>query len=116
MFVKNRGSELSTEVYAIIGGNGSGKSFRINEIIKRHMEGDNKFSSIIHFSLSPFDSIIKYKQNGEEFEIASIEKDADGVLYEKIGFVSVETPRINQVVNKLQGQQLEDIQVWLEDE
>ncbi|HEM3662881.1 TPA: ATP-binding protein [Streptococcus suis] len=116
LFVKNRGSELSTEVYAIIGGNGSGKSFRINEIIKSHMEGDNKFSSIIHFSLSPFDSIIKYKQNGEEFEIASIEKDTDGVLYEKIGFVSVETPRITQVVNKLQGQQLKDIIDWLEDE
>ncbi len=116
LFVKNRGSELSTEVYAIIGGNGSGKSFRINEIIKSHMEGDNKFSSIIHFSLSPFDSIIKYKQNGEEFEIDSIEKDIDGVLYEKIGFVSVETPRINQVVNKLQGQQLDDIKDWLEAE
>ncbi|HFR3779736.1 TPA: ATP-binding protein, partial [Streptococcus suis] len=65
-FVKNRSSDLSTEVYAIIGGNGSGKSFRINEIIKSHMKGDNNFSSIIHFSLSPFDDIIKYEKNGEE--------------------------------------------------
>ncbi|HEM5490481.1 TPA: ATP-binding protein [Streptococcus suis] len=116
LFVKNRGSELSTEVYAIIGGNGSGKSFRINEIIKSHMEGDNKFSSIIHFSLSPFDSVIAYQKNDKKNEVKSIEEDDEGVLYEKIGFVSVETPRINQVINKLQGQQLDDIKVWLEDE
>ncbi|MDW8759252.1 AAA family ATPase [Streptococcus suis] len=113
LFVKNRGSELSTEVYAIIGGNGSGKSFRINEIIKSHMEGDNKFSSIIHFSLSPFDSVIEYQKNDKKNEVKSIEEDDEGVLYEKIGFVSVETPRIDQVVNKLQGQQLENIIDWL---
>ncbi|HEL2460007.1 TPA: ATP-binding protein [Streptococcus suis] len=114
-FVKNRSSDLSTEVYAIIGGNGSGKSFRINEIIKRHMEGDNNFSSIIHFSLSPFDSVIEYQKNDKKYEVRSIEEDDEGVLYEKIGFVSVETPRINQVINKLQGQQLKNIIDWLKD-
>ncbi|MGU7965123.1 AAA family ATPase [Streptococcus suis] len=112
-FVKNRSSDLSTEVYAIIGGNGSGKSFRINEIIKSHMKGDNNFSSIIHFSLSPFDDIIKYEKNGEELEVTSIEKDLDGILYEKIGFVSVEIPRISQVIKKLNGQELTDIVAWL---
>ncbi|HFU4189984.1 TPA: AAA family ATPase [Streptococcus suis] len=114
-FVKNSSSNISTEVYAIIGGNGSGKSFRINEIIKGHMEGDGKFSSIVHFSLSPFDSVIEYQKNDKKYEVRSIEEDDDGVLYEKIGFVSVETPRINQVINKLQGQQLKDIEVWLKE-
>lgn len=100
-FIKNRMSKLPMNVFAIVGGNGSGKSYKINQIIKEHMERDNKFSQILHFSLSPFDNIIHFNRDGTSIEVADIEKDSDGeIIYEKVGLVSVKYPPILEVLNK----------------
>lgn len=100
-FIKNRMSELPMNVFAIVGGNGSGKSYRINQIIKEHMEGDNKFSQILHFSLSPFDNIINFTRGDKCVEVADKERDYDDeIIYEKVGLVSVKHPPILEVLNK----------------
>ena len=100
-FKKNRNSKLPMNVFAVVGGNGSGKSHKINQIIKEHLEGDNKFSQILHFSLSPFDNIINFNRNGTSIEVVDKEKDSDdGIIYEKVGFVSVKHPPIPEVLKK----------------
>lgn len=68
---------LPMNVYGIVGGNGSGKSYKINEIIESHIRDDNNFSKIIHFSLSPFDS-----------ELNSMTGRVDTSTYERVGFKS----------------------------
>ena len=72
-------------VYGIVGGNGSGKSYKIKEIIESHFSNDNNFSQIIHFSLSPFDSSIDVPQNED---------------YESVGFSSVQVPKLSEVLEK----------------
>ena len=100
-FIKNRNSKLPMNVFAVVGGNGSGKSHKINQIIKEHLERDNKFSQILHFSLSPFDNIINFNRNGTSIEVVDKEKDSDdGIVYEKVGFVSVKHPPIPEVLKK----------------
>ena len=100
-FKKNRNSKLPMNVFAVVGGNGSGKSHKINQIIKEHLEGDNKFSQILHFSLSPFDNIINFNRNSTSIEVVDKEKDSDdGIIYEKVGFVSVKHPPIPEVLKK----------------
>lgn len=84
---KNRNSFLPMNVYGIVGGNGSGKSYKILEIIRGHIDGDNKFSQIIHFSLSPFDSSIEVEQNES---------------YERVGFSSVQYQRLSEVLEKIE--------------
>lgn len=74
-FKKNRKSKLPMNVYAVVGGNGSGKSYKINQIISEHMAGDKKFSQILHFSLSPFDNIINFDKDGSRKEISDKGKD-----------------------------------------
>lgn len=113
-FRKNRISELPMNVFAVVGGNGSGKSYKINQIIKEHLEGDNKFSQILHFSLSPFDNIIHFNRDGTSIEVADIEKDSDGeIIYEKVGFVSVKHPPIPEVVKKAKATPLTDVKEYL---
>ena len=100
-FIKNRMSDLPMNVFAIVGGNGSGKSYKINQIIREHMEGDNKFSQILHFSLSPFDNKICFNRHGKREEISDKGKDSDGeIIYEKVGFVSVKHPPILELLKK----------------
>ncbi|MEZ7635404.1 AAA family ATPase [Streptococcus sp. 27098_8_70] len=100
-FKKNRNSKLPMNVFAVVGGNGSGKSHKINQIIQEHLEEDNKFSQILHFSLSPFDNIIHFNRDGTSIEVADKEKDSDdGIIYEKVGFVSVKHPPIPEVLKK----------------
>lgn len=101
-FEKNKSSFLPMNVYAIVGGNGSGKSYKINDIIKKHLEGDNNFSQILHFSLSPFDNDLQYTdQQGLTQLVYDKVIDNDGeLLYEKIGMVSVRKPPIKEVQNK----------------
>ena len=82
---KNRNSFLPMNVYGIVGGNGSGKTHKILEIIRGHIDGDNKFSQIIHFSLSPFDSSIDVEQNEN---------------YERVGFSSVQVQKLSEVLEK----------------
>lgn len=82
---KNRNSFLPMNVYGIVGGNGSGKTHKILEIIRNHIDGDNKFSQIIHFSLSPFDSSIDVEQNEN---------------YERVGFSSVQDQKLSEVLEK----------------
>lgn len=82
---KNRNSFLPMNVYGIVGGNGSGKSHKILEIINGHINGDNKFSQIIHFSLSPFDPSIDVEQNEK---------------YERVGFSSVQGKKLSEVLEK----------------
>ena len=82
---KNRNSFLPMNVYGIVGGNGSGKTHKILEIIRGHIDGDNKFSQIIHFSLSPFDSSIDVEQNEN---------------YERVGFSSVQDQKLSEVLEK----------------
>lgn len=113
-FIKNRMSELPMNVFAVVGGNGSGKSYKINHIIKEHLEGDNKFSQILHFSLSPFDNIIHFNRDGTTIEVADKEKDSDGeIIYEKVGFVSVKHPPIPEVVKKAEASLLTDVKEYL---
>lgn len=113
-FIKNRMSELPMNVFAVVGGNGSGKSYKINHIIKEHLEGDNKFSQILHFSLSPFDNIIHFNRDGTTIEVADKEKDSDGeIIYEKVGFVSVKQPPIPEVVKKAEASLLTDVKEYL---
>ena len=113
-FIKNRMSELPMNVFAVVGGNGSGKSYKINQIIKEHLEGDNKFSQILHFSLSPFDNIIHFNRDSTSIEVADKEKDSDGeIIYEKVGFVSVKHPPIPEVVKKAEATTLTDVKEYL---
>jgi len=113
-FIKNRMSELPMNVFAVVGGNGSGKSYKINHIIKEHLEGDNKFSQILHFSLSPFDNIVHFNRDGTSIEVADKEKDSDGeIIYEKVGFVSVKYPPIPEVVKKAEASLLTDVKEYL---
>lgn len=113
-FIKNRMSELPMNVFAVVGGNGSGKSYKINHIIKEHLEGDNKFSQILHFSLSPFDNIIHFNRDGKSIEAADKERDSDDeIIYEKVGFVSVKHPPIPEVVKKAEASLLTDVKMYL---
>ena len=113
-FIKNRVSELPMNVFAVVGGNGSGKSYKINHIIKEHLEGDNKFSQILHFSLSPFDNIIHFNRDGKSIEVADKERDSDDeIIYEKVGFVSVKHPPIPEVVKKAEASLLTDVKMYL---
>ena len=113
-FIKNRMSELPMNVFAVVGGNGSGKSYKINHIIKEHLEGDNKFSQILHFSLSPFDNIIHFNRDGKSIEVADKERDSDDeIIYEKVGFVSVKHPPIPEVVKKAEASLLTDVKMYL---
>lgn len=113
-FIKNRMSELPMNVFAVVGGNGSGKSYKINQIIKEHLEGDNKFSQILHFSLSPFDNIIHFNRGSTSIEVADKEKDSYGeIIYEKVGFVSVKHPPIPEVVKKAEATSLIDVKEYL---
>ena len=114
-FKKNRKSKLPMNVYAVVGGNGSGKSYKINQIISEHMEGDKKFSQILHFSLSPFDNIINFDKDGSRKEISDKGKDSDGeIIYEKVGFVSVKYPPILEVLKKAEGLALTDVKKYLD--
>ena len=113
-FIKNRMSELPMNVFAVVGGNGSGKSYKINQIIKEHLEGDNKFSQILHFSLSPFDNIIHFSRGSTSIEVADKGKDSYGeIIYEKVGFVSVKHPPIPEVVKKAEATSLTDVKEYL---
>ena len=111
-FIKNRMSDLPMNVYAVVGGNGSGKSYKINQIIKEHLEEDNKFSQILHFSLSPFDNTIN---DGSSKEISDKWKDSDDeIIYEKVGFVSVKYPPILEVLKKTEALALSDVKKYLD--
>ena len=117
VFSKNRSSFLPMNVYGIVGGNGSGKSFKINEIIKRHIENDNNFSQITHFSLSPFDNRIRYNSNGEEIELDERKEDENGnLVYEKVGFLSVNSQIIERLIRKLKSLEYSDIEEYVRDE
>lgn len=106
IFKKDRTSHLPMNVYGLVGGNGSGKSYKLEEIIKRHVNNDNNFSQIIHFSLSPFDNVIEVNNR----KLTDVYLDEEGnILYEKVGFVSVENPLIGTVINKLDLLELEEI-------
>ena len=114
-FKKNRKSKLPMNVYAVVGGNGSGKSYKINQIISEHMAGDKKFSQILHFSLSPFDNIINFDKDGSRKEISDKGKDSDGeIIYEKVGFVSVKYPPILEVLKKTEALALSDVKKYLD--
>lgn len=105
-FKKDRTSYLPMNVYGIVGGNGSGKSYKIEEIIKKHIKNDNNFSQLIHFSLSPFDNVIEV----DNIKLTDVHKDQEGsIIYEKVGFVSVNPPLIETVINKLELLNLEEI-------
>lgn len=113
-FKKNRNSKLPMNVFAVVGGNGSGKSYKINQIISEHMAGDKKFSQILHFSLSPFDNIINFDKDGSRKEISDKGKDSDGeIIYEKVGFVSVKYPPILEVLKKAEALALTDVKKYL---
>ena len=113
-FKKNRKSKLPMNVYAVVGGNGSGKSYKINQIISEHMAGDKKFSQILHFSLSPFDNIINFDKDGSRKEISDKGKYSDGeIIYEKVGFVSVKYPPILEVLKKAEALALTDVKKYL---
>ena len=113
-FKKNRKSKLPMNVYAVVGGNGSGKAYKINQIISEHMAGDKKFSQILHFSLSPFDNIINFDKDGSRKEISDKGKDSDGeIIYEKVGFVSVKYPPILEVLKKAEALALTDVKKYL---
>ena len=98
-FRKIKSSFLPMRVYGIVGGNGSGKSYKINQIIRNHLEEDNNFSQIIHFSLSPVDDKIIYNKN---VILKDEEKDKEGdVIYEKIGVSLINNPQLSEVIEKL---------------
>lgn len=106
IFHKRKKSYLPMNVYGIVGGNGSGKSYKLEEIIKRHVNNDNNFSQIIHFSLSPFDNEIEVNN----IKLTDKYLDEEGnILYEKVGFVSVKNPLIETVIDKLASLELEEI-------
>ena len=103
-FEKNRESYLPMNVYGIVGGNGSGKSYKINKIIQSHLEGDNKFSQIIHFSLSPFDNTIKYTDANQRKEFKGEIKDENGdILYEKVGIASIDNRWLRAIQTKIEN-------------
>ena len=106
IFYKRKKSYLPMNVYGIVGGNGSGKSYKLEEIIKKHVNNDNNFSQIIHFSLSPFDNEIEVNN----IKLTDKYLDEEGnILYEKVGFVSVKNPLIETVIDKLASLELEEI-------
>lgn len=116
VFSKNRFSFLPMNVYGIVGGNGSGKSFKINDIIKRHIENDNNFSQITHFSLSPFDNRIRYNSNGEEMILDDRKEDENGnLVYEKVGFLSVNSQIIKKLKYKLRALGYSAIEEYVRD-
>ena len=103
-FEKNRESYLPMNVYGIVGGNGSGNSYKINKIIQSHLEGDNKFSQIIHFSLSPFDNTIKYTDANLRNEFKGEIKDENGdILYEKVGIASIDNRWLRAIQTKIEN-------------
>lgn len=113
IFYKRNKSYLPMNVYGIVGGNGSGKSYKLEEIIKRHINNDNNFSQLIHFSLSPFDKVIEV----DDIKLTDVYLDEEGnILYEKVGFVSVENPLIEIVINKLDLLGLEEIKNFFVEE
>lgn len=113
IFYKRNKSYLPMHVYGIVGGNGSGKTFKIEEIIRRHIKNDNNFSQIVHFSLSPFDNIIDV----DGIKLTDVHKDSEAnVIYEKVGFISIKTPLIETVINKLELLGLEEIKNYVVDE
>lgn len=95
ILIKNRNSFLPMNVYGIVGGNGSGKSHKILEIINGHINGDNKFSQIIHFSLSPFDLSIDISQNENDESVVFSNEN-----YESVGFSSVKDQKLSEVLEK----------------
>ena len=121
-------SLLPMRVYGIVGANGTGKSYRVNEIIKRHLEnnGNSKYSQILHFSLSPFDDVVKYKIDNEELVLSDIVYDQNeetdeivktthGVRYEKIGISLIRRPLINNILDKAKELRLNDIKEFIEE-
>lgn len=119
---------LPMRVYGIVGANGTGKSYRVNEIIKRHLEnnGNSKYSQILHFSLSPFDDVVKYKIDNEELVLSDIVYDQNeetdeivkithGVRYEKIGISLIRRPLINNILDKAKELKLNDIKEFIEE-
>ncbi|URZ87133.1 AAA family ATPase [Floricoccus penangensis] len=113
-FDKHNSSDLPMNVYGVVGGNGSGKSYKISKIIRDHIEGDNNFSQILHFSLSPFDNNIKYTDGGEEKLLGSLfQNEEEDVIYEKIGFSSINNPLIEDLVTKLDSLGLGDIKNFI---
>lgn len=106
IFYKRNKSYLPMNVYGIVGGNGNGKTYKIEEIIRRHVKNDNNFSQVVHFSLSPFDNIIEV----DDIKLTDVYRDPEGnILYEKVGFISIKTPLIENVINKLDLLGLEEI-------
>ena len=119
---------LPMRVYGIVGANGTGKSYRVNEIIKRHLEnnGDSEYSQILHFSLSPFDDVVKYKINNKDLVLSDIVYDqgentdevlkiTHGVRYEKIGISLIKRPLINNILDKAEQLKLNDIKEFIEE-
>ncbi|MEZ7559237.1 AAA family ATPase [Streptococcus sp. 27098_8_66] len=110
IFYKDKVSYLPMNVYGIVGGNGSGKSYKINEIIKRHFNNDNNFSQIIHFSLSPFeDSIPKVPNDDLKYLDSKVLDSKENIIYEKVGFVSIKQPLVKEVLHKLKASKLDYI-------
>lgn len=119
---------LPMRIYGIVGANGTGKSYRVNEIIKRHLEnnGNSQYSQILHFSLSPFDDLVKYNIDNKENvlsdivyvqneEINEIVKITNGVRYEKIGISLIRRPLINNILDKAERLKLNDIKKFIEE-
>ena len=76
-----------------------GVESHIKLIIRNHLEEDNNFSQIIHFSLSPVDDKIIYNKN---VILKDEEKDKEGdVIYEKIGVSLINNPQLSEVIEKL---------------
>lgn len=112
IFYKRKKSYLPMNVYGIVGGNGNGKTYKIEEIIRRHVKNDNNFSQVVHFSLSPFDNVIEV----DNIKLTDVYKDKEGnTLYEKVGFVSIKNPLIETVISKLDSLKLEEIKNYFVD-
>lgn len=112
IFYKRKKSYLPMNVYGMVGGNGNGKTYKIEEIIRRHVKNDNNFSQVVHFSLSPFDNVIEV----DNIKLTDVYKDKEGnTLYEKVGFVSIKKPLIETVISKLDSLELEEIKNYFVD-
>ena len=112
IFYKRKKSYLQMNVYGIVGGNGNGKTYKIEEIIRRHVKNDNNFSQVVHFSLSPFDNVIEV----DNIKLTDVYKDKEGnTLYEKVGFVSIKNPLIETVISKLDSLKLKEIKNYFVD-
>lgn len=133
---QNGNNILPMRVYGLVGGNGNGKSYKINEIIKRHLEKDNNFAQILHFSLSPVDDLIEYKINGIKTTVKDVVYDYDernkefidrinnedidrslGAVYEKIGLTLVKNRKnlIKNILFKLDKLKENEIKKFFED-